>query len=454
MKILLVEPRLEHGIVTYKQRFSPFSRIYGNPSLTLPMIAASTPPGHEIKIVNENYEDIDFSEEYDIVGISVLTINAFRSYELAHIFREKGSKVILGGYHVSALPDEASQHADAVVVGEAELVWPQIIRDIEKGKLKKLYFSEERPNLEDLPIARRDLYVNFLSGAIQATRGCPVGCEFCPTTKLLGKQLRKRPIEDIVEELKNIPNKVILFRDASLTIDPDYSKALFRAMRKLNKKWIANGNLNVLGRDEEFLKLAKEAGCLQWFVGFESISKETLKRIHKLSNINIVEKYGEYVRRIQKHGIAVVGGMIFGFDEDTVDVFEESYKAMQEWQADAMELNILTPYPGTAIYERFEREGRILTKDWSKYSQAHVVFKPKKMTPEELEEGFVWITKKYYSWFELIKRSLRYLGYAIEKEKSPALLSIPTINLALRSYYKRERKRIVKELEHGSKESS
>ena len=136
--------------------------------------------------------------------------------------------------------------------------------------------------------------------------------------------------------------------------------------------------------------------------------------------------------------------MIFGFDEDTYDVFDESYKAMQEWQADAIELNILTPYPGTAIYNRFEKEGRILTKNWSQYSQAHVVYKPKLMTPEELSEGFAWVTKKYYSWYEIIKRSLKYLGYASSKEKSPSLLSIPTINLALRSYYKREINRIQK----------
>jgi radical SAM superfamily enzyme YgiQ (UPF0313 family) len=445
MKILLIEPRLEHGIVTYKQRYSPFSRIYGNPSLTLPMVAAVTPPGHEIRIINENYEKIDFSTDYDVVGISVLTINAFRSYDLAKIFRNKGAKVILGGYHVSALPDEAKEHADAILIGEAEVVWPQIIKDLEKGKLKKIYRPTEKPILGEMPRARRDLYVKFFSGAIQATRGCPVGCEFCPTTRLLGRKLRKRPVEDVIDELKTIPNKVIIFRDASLTADPAYSKSLFKAMKKIDKKWIANANLNVLGQDEEFLKLARDAGCLQVFVGFESISKETLRKIHKMSNINIVDKYAEYVNKIQKQGIAVSGGMIFGFDEDTPDVFDESYKAMEEWQADSIELNILTPYPGTALYERMEKEGRIFSKDWSKYTQAHVVYEPMKMTVQELSEGYRWITRKHYSMNEIIKRTLHYLGYAGLKEKSPSLLSIPTINLALRSYYRREGKRIKQE---------
>lgn len=453
MKILLIEPRLEHGIVTYKYRYSPLSVIYGNPSLTLPMIAAVTPKEHEVRIINENYERIEFSDDWDVVGISVLTITAYRAYEIADRFREMGVKVILGGYHVSALPEEAKQHADAVVVGEGELVWPKIIEDIEKGKLKDVYYSEDKPDLSKIPNPRRDLYYSFLSGAVQATRGCPVGCEFCPTTKLLGRKVRKRPIKQVIEDIKSIPNKVIIFRDASLTLDIEYSKALFKAMKGLGKKWIANGNINVLGRDEEFLKLAREAGCIQWFVGFESLSKETLRRIHKLTNVNVVDRYGEYVRRIQKHGMAVCGGMIFGFDEDTVDVFETTYNALEEWQVDAIEFNILTPYPGTAIYDRFEREGRILTKDWSKYSQAHVVFKPKRMSPEELLEGFVWITRKFYSFDNVLKRILHYLGYAKEYDRSPALLSLPTINFALRSYYKREASRIERELKYAPAKS-
>lgn len=442
MDILLVEPQLQHGIVTYKQQWSPFAKIYGNPSLTLPMVAAATPRGHRVQIVNENYEAIDFNKKYDVVGISVLTINAHRAYELADYFREKGAIVVLGGYHVSALPEEGTEHADAVVVGEAENLWPQVVTDIEYDRLHAVYATDEKPDASSFPQARRDLYINMFSGAVQATRGCPVGCEFCPTSRLLGKQLRARPVDTVVEEIKHIPNKVIIFRDASLTIDPRYAKALFKRMKKLDKKWIANGNLNVLGQDTEFLALAREAGCLQWFVGFESISKETLKQIHKTTNVNIVDKYGDYVHKIQRYGMGVSGGIIFGFDNDTPEVFEETYDAIEEWQADAIEFNILTPYPGTAIYERFEREERILTRDWSKYSQAHVVYQPKNMTVDELREGYRWITKQYYAWPKMLQRILRYWGYAGASEKSPSLLSIPTINLALRSYYHREIKRI------------
>ncbi|HEB37220.1 MAG TPA: B12-binding domain-containing radical SAM protein [Thermoplasmatales archaeon] len=442
MKILLIEPKYEHGVVTYLDKKSPFSKIYTNPSITLPMVAALTSGNHQIKIVNENYEDLQIDEEFDLVGISVLTMTAPRAYELADLFRRRGTKVVLGGYHVSALPDEAIQHADAIIIGEAEDTWPQLIKDAEKGRLKRIYRSR-RPSLTNLPWPRRDLYYNFIAGAVQATRGCPVGCKFCPTSWLLGRRLRKRPIDEVIEEIKSIPNRVIIFRDASLTIDVDYSKSLFRAMKGLGKKWIANGNINVLGRDEEFLRLAKEAGCIQWFIGLESLSKETLKRIHKTTNVNVIEKYGEYIEKIHKYGMAVFAGLIFGFDEDTPDVFETTYKALEEWRVDAAEFNILTPYPGTKIYDDFEKEGRILTKDWSKYTQAHVVFKPKNMSPDDLMEGYTWITKKFYSFHNSLKRCLYHLGYSLKWELSPvSTLSVAATNFGFRRYYARERKRI------------
>jgi radical SAM superfamily enzyme YgiQ (UPF0313 family) len=444
MKILLLEPRLEHGVATYKNRFNPFSKINTNPSITLPMIAALTPNEHMVKMINENYEIVDFDKKFDIVAISVLTITANRAYELAKVFRKKGSKIILGGYHVSALPQEAIKYADAVVIGEAESTWPKLIKDFEKNRLKNFYVSD-KPDLKKLTIPKRNLYYDFLAGAVQATRGCPVGCDFCPTSWLLGKRLRKRPIKEIVDEIKTISNKLIIFRDASLTIDKNYSKALFKAMKDLDKKWIANGNINVLGRDKEFLKLAKESGCIQWFIGLESISKKTLQGIHKSTNIAAVDKYGEYIERIHKHGMAIFAGMIFGFDNDTHDVFENTYRSLEEWQIDIVEFNILTPYPGTAIYKRFEKEGRILTKDWSKYSQSHVVFQPKHMTPDDLLDGYSWMTKKFYSPDKMIKRIIHHFNYSRKKEYSLASLTIPSVNVALRSFYNRERKRIIEE---------
>jgi len=208
MRILLVFPKIEHGVTTYRDRGTPFAKLFGNPSLSLPQVAACTPPGHEIRILNENFEDIDFSEHWDLVGINVLTMTAPHVYKLSEKFREYGMKVVLGGYHPTALPEEAKQHADSVVIGEAEEVWPEVVHDAEKGKLKPFYYGGHADPAK-IPPPRRDL-VKYppLTEGIQASRGCPNACEFCATSVFLGRKVRTRPIEHVIEEMKSIPNKV------------------------------------------------------------------------------------------------------------------------------------------------------------------------------------------------------------------------------------------------------
>jgi radical SAM superfamily enzyme YgiQ (UPF0313 family) len=434
MKILLIFPKLEHGITTYKDSRSPVAKLFGNPSLTLPQVAAATPQEHEIRILNENFEAIDFDEHYDVVGITCLTMTSPHVYELADKFRKKGVKVVLGGYHPSALPEEAKRHADSVIIGEAEMSWPQLLIDIEQGDLKPLYKYNGWPDMVNLPEPRWDL-VKYkpITGGIQTSRGCPNACEFCATSVFLGRKLRSRPIPQVMAELKKLQNRVIIFRDPSLTINPTYSKALFHEMRKLDKKWIANGNINLLGRDENFLKLAKEAGCIAWFVGFESISPESLKEAHKVSNK--AEEYEKAIRTVQKHGMAIVGGFIFGFDADTPEIFNTTLEAILDWGIDACEFNILTPYPGTPIYENLEKEGRITTKDWSKYTQANVVYQPKNMTPNELLDGTKMVIKKYYSPLQMLKRL--YGNLTLSKFAFTSFV-LPSINVAMRRYYWKE----------------
>ena len=430
MKILLLFPKLEHGVTTYKDRLSPFAKLFGNPSLSLAQVAACTPPGHEVCILNENFEKLEFSNEYDLVGINCLTMTAPRVYHIADEFRNIGVKVVLGGYHPTALPEEAKKHADAVVIGEAEEVWPELIKDAEEGKLKPFYYGKH-VDASKIPVPRRDLVKHKpLTEGIQTTRGCPNACEFCATSVFLGRKLRSRPIKQVVEEMKNIPNKVLIFRDPSLTINPKYSMELFKAIKPLKKKWIANGNINLLGKNEKFLKAAKEAGCISWFVGFESINPDSLREAHKISNK--AEEYEKAVKVVRKNGMGIVGGFIFGFDADTPAIFDATLDAILSWEIDAAEFNILTPYPGTPLYYRLEKEGRILTKDWSKYTQAHVVYMPKNMTPRELLEGTKRVIKGFYSMEKMIKRmfgSLRLHKFA------PYSLSLPTINVAMRRYY-------------------
>lgn len=437
MDILLIYPHLEHGVTTREDSHTPFSKLFGNPSLTLPQIAAITPDTHNVRILDENFEPVRYDGEWDLVGISCLTMTALYAYQMADRFREKGIPVVLGGYHPTACPEEASQHADAIVIGEGEAGWPELLHDLENnGKLKPFYGQDSCVQPGQIPEPRMDLVKHQpLTGCIQTSRGCPHGCEFCSTSAFLGRRVRSRPVPDIIAEIKKIPNKLIIFRDASLTIKPTYSRKLFQEMirQDVNKKWIANGNINMLGRDEKFLEAAREAGCIAWFVGIESVSPESLKEAHKTSNT--ASQYEQAITTIRDHGMAVIAGIIFGFDHDTPDIFDSTLEKMLEWEIDAGEFNILTPYPGTALFDRLDGEDRIFTKDWSKYTQSNVVYEPKNMTPQELMGGTRRVIKGYYNGPQTMQRVL---GTMKISKLAPTSLVVPSVNVAMRRYYYRE----------------
>ena len=365
-------------------------------------LAAITPNKHSVELIDERYKKINFSGSYDLVGISCLTYNAPRAYEVADEFRRRDVKVVLGGYHPSALPEEAKQHADAVVIGEAEYSLPQLLTDLEKGELKPFYRSKKFVDPNEIPSADHQIRVEspFIE-SVQATRGCPNQCQFCAIKEIEGCILRSRPIENVIEEIKSINKKRLFFADASLTINPSYSKSLFKEMKELNKKFDCCGNINVLAKDDEFLKLASEAGCELIQVGFESISQKSIDDINKKTNK--VEEYAKAIRKIEDYGIMVMGLFIFGFDKDAQDIFTKTLDAVNEWNIDRAFFFILTPYPGTNIFHKLDEEGRILTKDWSKYTQMQVVFQPKNMTIDELSTG----TKRVIEDFHSISNSLR-----------------------------------------------
>ena len=316
------------------------------------------------------------------MGITTVTCLANIAYEIADSFRRRAVPVVIGGWHASALPDEAKQHADAVVIGEAEEIWPQLLKDVESGKLRPFYKPERPVDISKLS-SLYNVYPRELSLGIQATRGCVYGCRFCSITNMKYRKVyRKRPISDVIKEIRKT-SKVFAFQDATLTIDLKYTKELFRNMIGLNKKFVAMGNIHILGRDDELLKLASEAGCIAWQIGFESISQKSLDSVGKKENK--VKKFPEWIKKIQDYGMAVEGSFIFGFDYDTLDIFAKTDEFIRKNNLKMAYANILTPYPGTPIYTQFEREGRILTKDWSKYDgHNYVVFKPRNMTPEEL----------------------------------------------------------------------
>jgi len=417
MKILFVWPKIHNPI--YKEfdmekslicrvapKLVPFSK-----SLTFPILAALTPDKHSVDYVEGDFSQIDFSNKYDLVGITVTTASAYESYKIADEFRKNGSFVVLGGYHPSALPQEAKQHADAVFIGESEDTWPQLLEDLETKKPREYYEPTHPVNADSIPI-QRNLQKNQSGFVLQATRGCPNKCEFCSISNMKFRYLfRKRSIEKVVEELRAHKGKSFAFYDDSLTIDSNYTKELFKAIKDLNKNFISYGNINVLGKDEELLKIARDAGCITWMIGFESVSPKSLKSAGKKTNN--IEVYEKHVKKIHEYGMSIIGFFVFGFDYDTVDVFGKTTEMIDHCEIDAPLPFILTPLPGTPLYNRLNSEGRILTRDWSKYNLGNVVFQPKMMTPEELFNNAIEAHREWYKISNNVRRILRNLKFGV-----------------------------------------
>jgi radical SAM superfamily enzyme YgiQ (UPF0313 family) len=388
MYILLIEPH-EGAKQAFQYRFGDFR------SLSLEQIAALTPPEHDVTILNTKIQTIDYTRPYDLVGLSLLTCTANRGYTIADTFRARGVPVVLGGWHPSAMPQEAKTHADTVVIGEAELVWGQLLSDLQQGTLKPYYQADRLATGDEIPAPRRIGVRSYGPTSIQATRGCPTNCWFCCQHVIEGVHFRPRRINAVIDEMTTIPNKMLHFIDSSQTINPPYSKDLFRAMKPLGKQFECYGNINVLAKDDDLLRLAADAGCIRWFVGIESISQETIDSMKK--GTNQVREYATAIKKIKEHGMMVTGLFMFGFDTDTPDVFDKTYQAACEWDLDSASFVILTPYPGTKVYDEFERQGRIFTKDWSKYDVGHVVFLPKKMSKVDVLQGIVRTASRFHS---------------------------------------------------------
>jgi len=407
MKILLIFPKICYTDKNRKSKREILYNLFGEAlSLTLPQVAACTPPGHDIEIIDENYEKLDFNIDCDLVGITCFTMSASRAYEIADEFQLRGIPVVLGGTHATALPEEAKKHADSVVIGEAEISWPKLIEDFEKGQLKPFYFLEEKIPPETIPEPRRDLIKRkIFTDGLLIKRGCPNRCEFCTISSLYSKGVR--PLENVIREVNNISAKEIFIYDSNLTWHMKYNKKLFSELKKFNKRWQANGTVNILGENEELLTLAKDIGLFGWFIGFESVSQKSLDDINKKHNK--VVNFGKAIKKINSHGMIIVGSFIFGFDGDTPDIFDNTIKAIDEWGIDMAEFHILTPFPGTVLFDRLKNEGRILTEEWDKYSYANVVFEPKNMSKQELFEGTRKVAKKYHSIFKIFKRTFKTL---------------------------------------------
>jgi len=384
------------------------------PPLGLGYVAALTPPGWDIYILDEAFKPFEYREA-DFVGFTAFTFSAPRAYELASVYREKGIPTVIGGIHASMYPEEAKLYMDSVVIGEAESVWSQVIADFEAGQLKNEY-KGGLSDLKNLPVPRHDLFhPDYWFASVYTTRGCPCDCSFCSVTAFNGARQRFRPVEEVLDEIAVIDKKLLFFVDDNITgygkAARDHAIAIFKGMkyRKFNKVWFSQASLN-FADDEELLKAASDAGCRMILIGIESEKVEQLKTANKHINLKKHGTYASIFRRIHKNSISVLGTFIFGLDGDDSLALHERADFIQNSSVDAYQTTILTPLPGTKTYAQFKDSDRLVKTDyphdWSFYQFVKVVFKPANMTGDELAHQMKIIWERIYRVSSIRKKAL------------------------------------------------
>jgi radical SAM superfamily enzyme YgiQ (UPF0313 family) len=387
------------------------------PPLNLPYIASLTPNNYEIEVIDENIMPFEFKEA-DIVGITSYTSQVNRGYQIAQMYREKGIKTVMGGIHVSMMPDEALEFCDSVVIGEAETVWAQVLKDFESGQLKEKY-EGEWSDLQNLSIPRRDILKNeyYAWGSIQTSRGCPMNCAFCSVTAFNGRRYRRRVLEEVIEELQQVPQKNIMITDDNIIghseEDKEWAKNFFRRIVKegIKKNYFVQASIQ-FGEDKELIRLAAKAGVKILFVGIESVNSDSLKAYQ--NNLNLKKhqenKYQYLISNIRKGGIAVLGAFVLGGDEDEISIFDTTYRFIVSSGIDVLQVTKPTPLPGTQLWHELSSKKRIIKKnypsDWDDYRLTKMVYKPEKMSIEDVYEGFTYLRMRYFGFGQRIMRTL------------------------------------------------
>lgn len=422
MKILLVLPRDN----TYYFKGS-FLRSVAYAPLTLTTLAAMVPPefNAEITLVDEGMQEARYDEHYDLVGLTCCASSSPRAYELCDYFKKRGAFTVLGGAHPTLQPEEAARHADAVVAGAAEKSWPKLLWDWKNGATtEKIYRYEQLEKIHP-PIPRRDLEkkgIYMKTPTVIATMGCGNRCEFCSINRLWGDHF-KRDIGEVVEEIKALKSKTILFLDPNLTFDYDYAKDLLRALIPLKIQWAGLVGMDSVG-DRELFDLIVRSGCRGLLMGFESFSPESILSSSK--DKNDIKSYKRVVDTVHGHGISMLGTFVLGLDGDTRESILKTIEHIDALGLEMVRYSVLTPFPGTPLFDRFKADGRILTENWFYYDQEHVVFQPRHMTPFELQELLHVIWKKTYT----AKRIFNRVVQADLKQK----LLILSANVGFRYY--------------------
>ncbi len=399
MKIKLIQPAMLPRPMDTKLK----TRM--SPSLALLTIANLTPKDHEVIIENENIESINFNESVDLVAITVTVDVMNRAVEIAREFQKRGITVVAGGIHITADPEGTSNSFDVICVGMAERVWWKILKDKENNSLKKIYYDMEgisgkeiiSPSYQSID-NKKYLYTNIIS----TSRGCPFKCDFCYNScKDTLKTYINRPIEDVIKDIKTLKTRHIMFIDDNFIGNPKWTKELLKEIKPLKLKWNAAVTSNIVDMPE-LLDEMKDSGCQSLFIGFESINSKSIDSVHKVQNS--VNRYEKLVGEIHKRGIMINASFVFGLDEDDGSVFKNTLEWIVKNKIETVTSHILTPYPGTKLYSSLLEENRIVDYNLSNYNTAHVVYKPKNITAEELYNGYLWIYKEVYTFKNIIKR--------------------------------------------------
>ncbi len=406
--------------------------LLGYPAISLAMIAAITPDEFQVRLVDCANEPIPDNEPCDLALVVGQTHHMPSAYAICDQLRTQGTRVVLGGMHVSALPDEGLAHADAVIIHEGECVWQEILEDFKKGSLKKIYQGPE-VDLAALPPIRRDLFNHKFyhpGEIIETTRGCPVGCLFCAVKDFFGTKFRVRPPEDIRRELmerfgprppqakwKNwlakhwhpdipyfVERRLLYVMDSNFISEPAHARAVLQVFKECDIRWYGHASFNLM-RDESMLDLMAESGCISINIGFESINQTNIDKMGKFPNRT--NEYADCIKALHDRGIGVMGTFMVGFDDDTAEVFEHLADFILENQMETAFTLILTPLPGTNINKQMDSENRIFSKNWRDYDHGTVTFTPKNMTARQLHNGMRYVWKRIYSWKGIWKRILK-----------------------------------------------